>query len=421
MPFQYTAIDATGQRTSGTLEAGSKGEAYRMLEQARLTPIKVDVAAVAPVAGMPSSGDNSGAQGKAKSEALPSSPVPLKRAHLIHFTEELADLLDSGLQLEQALRIMVERQDQPSVKKVSALLRDEIREGASMSKALPRASPSFDELYINMVAAGEASGSLPEILRRLGHNQTIMHELQQRVVQAMIYPAFMIGACILLMVVFMTVLVPQLTSLLGKTGQELPAMTQMLVNFSGIMTSYWWLILIVLITAFLLFKAYVSKPKGRLWWDEYKMKIPLFGPVISTRFYAQFSQALANLVSNGVPLLSGLRLMGRATPNTFLKQRISDICAFVGEGGALSVGMRKASAFPGLFCDMVAVGEQTGSLSHSLKKSATRYDKELDKKIKRMTTLISPVVIIFMAVIVTVVAYSIVTAIFQSVNGIRGG
>jgi len=423
MPFSYTAIDASGASQSGVLDVNSKNEAYRLLEKLRLTPVSIAVATA------PAGAENSGTTNKNTSKevtdssgklAIPDKPVSLSKANLVLFTEELSDLLDSGLQLEQALRIMHERQEDESVKGVAARMRDEIRDGSSVAKALPHASPSFDSLYINMVAAGEASGSLPQILKRLAHNQQIMNELNAKVLQALIYPAFMVGGCILLMVVFMVVLVPQLTELLGKTGQDLPASTQMLVNISSVVTRFWWLILIVVVAGLLIFKAIISTPRGRFWWDGAKLRLPLFGPVLAYRFYAQFCQALANLVTNGVPLLNGLKLMRKATPNTYLSKHLNDVTEFVGEGGALSIGLRKTEAFPMLLSDMCAVGEQTGDIGHSLGKAAVRYDKQLDRRIKRLTALISPIILVLMAGVVTVVAYSIITAIFQSVNGIRG-
>jgi general secretion pathway protein F/type IV pilus assembly protein PilC len=170
----------------------------------------------------------------------------------------------------------------------------------------------------------------------------------------------------------------------------------------------------------LLFRAYISTPKGLMWWHDTKLRLPLFGPVMATRFYAQFAHSLGNLISNGVPLLNSIRLVSKISANVFIQSLLAKVTNLVSEGATLSSSLRKVSHFPLLLIDMIAVGEQTGNLGKSLEKCAVRYDKELDKKIKRMTALISPVIMIFMAVIVGVVAYSIVSAIFQSVNGIRG-
>ena len=407
--FTYTALNATGQQISGTLSVGSRAEAFRKLEAQSLTPVKVaeEVKSAAATA-----------KAAEKKESL--EPVKLKRIQLILFTEELADLLDGGLQIDQALRVIQERQEAPAVRRVATILREQIREGSTVAKALRKASPSFDDLYCNLTAAGEVTGSLAPILRRLSINLQVMAELQSKVTQAMIYPAFLIGACIVLMVVFMTFMVPQITDLLSKSGQKLPMATQILIKFNYFLGNWWWLILTVIVMGALLFKAYIGTPKGRMWWHEAKLRMPLAGPVMATRFYAQFAHSLGNLTSNGVPLLNSIRLVSKISVNVFIQNLLSKVSSMVSEGATLSGALRKVGHFPMLLVDMIAVGEQTGNLGKSLEKTATRYDKELDKKIKRMTAMISPVIIIFMAVIVGLVAYSIVSAIFQSVSGIRG-
>lgn len=407
--FTYTALNATGQQITGTLSVGSRAEAFRRLEAQSLTPVKVAEEVKSAAAA---------AKEAEKKESL--EPVKLKRQQLILFTEELADLLDGGLQIDQALRVIQERQEAPSVRRVATILREQIREGSTVAKALRKASPSFDELYCNLTAAGEVTGSLAPILRRLAINLQVMAELQSKVTQAMIYPAFLIGACVVLMIVFMTFMVPQITDLLSKSGQKLPMATQILIKFNSFLGAWWWLILIALVAIGLLFKAYVGSPKGRMWWHEAKLRMPLVGPVMASRFYAQFAHSLGNLTSNGVPLLNSIRLVSKISVNVFIQNLLAKVTSMVSEGATLSGALRKVGHFPMLLIDMIAVGEQTGNLGKSLEKTAIRYDKELDKKIKRMTAMISPVIMIFMAVVVGVVAYSIVSAIFQSVNGIRG-
>jgi general secretion pathway protein F/type IV pilus assembly protein PilC len=347
------------------------------------------------------------------------TPVKLKRAQIILFTEELADMLDGGLQIDQALRVITERQEDLALRRVSNILRDQLREGSTVAKALKKASPSFDELYCNLVAAGEVSGSLAPILRRLGQNLVVIAELQSKVTQAMIYPAFLVGACAVLMIVFMTVMVPQITDLLDKGGQQLPMATQMLISFNSFLAAWWWAILAVVVIIALSFKAYVATPAGLMWWHETKMKLPLFGPVLATRFYAQFAHSMGSLVGHGVPLLNSIRLVSKISANVFIQTLLARVTGLVAEGSSLSSSLKKVSHFPLMLVDMIAIGEQTGSLSKSLEKAATRYDKELDKRIKRMTAMISPIIILFMAVIVGVVAYSIISAVFSSVNGIR--
>ncbi len=405
--FSYTALTATGQTVTGSITVGSRAEAFRKIEAQALTPVKVTQ-------------DEKADAAKTKA-ALDEGPVKLKRAQLILFTEELADLLDGGLQIDQAFRVMQERQEAETLRRVAATMRNELREGSTVAKALRKASPSFDELYCNLAAAGEVSGSLPSILRRLATNLTVMADLQSKVTSAMIYPAFLIGACVVLMIVFMTFMVPQITDLMSKNGQQLPAATQLLISFNNFMAYYWWVIAIIITVIVLTFRGYISSPSGRMWWDETRLKMPLFGAIMSMRFYAQFAHSLGNLITNGVPLLNSIRLVSKISANVFIQDLLAKVTALVSEGSPLSAALRKVGSFPLLLADMIAVGEQTGQLGKSMEKCATRYDKELDKRIKRMTAMITPVILVIMAIMVGTVAYSIVAAIAQSVTGIRRG
>ncbi len=405
--FTYTALTATGQTVSGSITVGSRAEAFRKIEAQSLTPVKV------------TQEEKAGAVKTAKT--ADEGPVTMKRAQLILFTEELADLLDGGLQIDQAFRVMQERQESGALRRVAATMRNELREGSSVAKALRKASPSFDDLYCNLAAAGEVSGSLPSILRRLANNLVVMADLQAKVTQAMIYPAFLIGACVVLMIVFMTFMVPQIMDLMGKNGQKLPAATQLLINFNHFMGEWWWVIGIIITAIVLTFRGYISSPAGRMWWDETKLNLPLFGPIMSMRFYAQFAHSLGNLIMNGVPLLNSIRLVSKISANVFIQSLLAKVTTLVSEGAPLSSTLRKVGSFPLLLADMIAVGEQTGQLGKSMEKCAARYDKELDKRIKRMTSMITPIILVIMAVMVGTVAYSIVAAIAQSVTGIRGG
>ena len=406
--FTYTALTTTGQTVTGSVTVGSRAEAFRKIEAQALTPVKVTQEEKSDAA-------------KAKIAEATGGPVKLKRAQLILFTEELADLLDGGLQIDQAFRVMQERQEAGALRQIAATMRNELREGSSVAKALRKASPSFDDLYCNLAAAGEVSGSLPSILRRLANNLAVMADLQAKVTQAMIYPAFLIGACVVLMVVFMTFMVPQIMDLMGKNGQKLPAATQLLISFNQFMGQWWWAIGAAITAGVLTFRGYISSPAGRMWWDETKLNLPLFGPIMSMRFYAQFAHSLGNLITNGVPLLNSIRLVSKISANVFIQALLAKVTTLVSEGAPLSNTLRKVGSFPLLLADMIAVGEQTGQLGKSMEKCAIRYDKELDKRIKRMTSMITPIILIVMAVMVGTVAYSIVAAIAQSVTGIRGG
>jgi len=339
---------------------------------------------------------------------------------MVLFTEELADLLDAGMNLERALKVLTERQANSSIRAVAGCLREEIREGARFSKALGVASPSFDELFSSLVAAGEASGSLPDILRRLVVNLKQLHGLQRRTVGAMIYPLMVLLAGVVLLFVFSTVLMPQLGKFMAKSGQDLPFVTEVLLAVSDFMAAWWWLILAIAVALAVGFRALIATPAGREWWDRYKMTLPAFGPVILGRFYAQFCHTLSNLVGNGVPLLNSLRLVTRGTPNRYIRSRLEKVVADVGEGTSLARAMAKTGAFPEQLVDRVAIGEQTGELGKAFSKAAAKYDEDLDIRIARLTTLVPNVMLAIVAVLVGVLAYSVMTSIFGQMSGVRG-
>ena len=402
--FSYTAIDPSGKKVSGSVVVRNKAEVYRELESKSLTPVLIDA----------------GGEGTARGiKSVPGKTVRLKKQELVLFTEELADLLDAGMNLERALKILSERQNVSNIKTVAVKLRDDIREGARFSKALANASPSFDELFRSLVAAGEASGSLPEILRRLVVNLKQLFSLQRRTVGAMIYPITVMLACVVLLFVFSTVLMPSLSEMMQKTGQDLPLVTDLLIKFTNFMSKWWWLLLTLMIGSAIAFRIVISTEGGREWWDGYKMKLPAFGPVILGRFYAQFCHTMANLVNNGVPLLNSLKLVTRGTPNRFVRNHLEAVVLDVGEGSSLASAMAKTESFPEQLIDRVAIGEQTGELGKAFSKAAAKYDDDLDVRISRLTTIVPTVMLVLVAILVGVVAYAMITTIFGSMAGIR--
>lgn len=411
--FSYTAVDLAGKQVSGTVVVRNKSDVYRELESKTLTPIRVKAEA-------------GGQQDKKKRSFSLSTGekslgvTKLKRPEMVLFTEELADLLDAGMQLERALKILHERQTNKSIRAVAGILRDDIREGARFSKALAKSSPSFDELYRSLVAAGEASGSLPEILRRLVVNLKQLFNLQRRTAGAMIYPLTVLLACVVLLFVFSTVLMPSLSEMMEKTGQDLPMITELLIMFTDFMSKWWWAILGIIVISATSFRIYIGTENGRPWWDGYKMRMPAFGPVILGRFYAQFCHTLSNLVNNGVPLLNSLKLITRGTPNLYMRSHLDTVVLDVGEGTSLAKAMERTNAFPEALVDRVAIGEQTGELGKAFSKAAAKYDEDLDVRISRLTTLVPTVMLVFVAMIVGVVAYCMINTIFGSMAGIRG-
>ncbi len=411
--FSYKAANRDGCTISGELEARNKADAIIQLERQKLQPVSVIQLGEEKIA------QRSPRSGDASADPPAITKIRLSKQQIIFFTEELSDLLDAGLQLESALRIIEQRQEKSGIKTLAGILRQKVRDGTGFSEALKQACPSFGDLYCSLCAAGELSGALPKILKRQVSYLTIIADLRGQIFQALIYPAFIVGAGLLMLVLFMAVLVPQLIALFEKSERELPLLTKILIGTSNFVSSYWWLMLAVLVLAIIGFMAVIRRPDGRIWWDQVKLQLPLFGPVISCGFLAQFCQTLSNLVGNGLPLLSGLKLMQEASGNTYYSAKIERIANIVADGGAFSRAMKRVGGFPEVFVDLVGVGEQTGDIANSLEKAATRYEKEMNRRIQQITALIQPVVITCIALLVGVVVYSIVTSIFEAVSSMQ--
>lgn len=455
--FTYSALKKDGTVATGEMTANDRSDAFRRLDRNGLQPLslkqKDEGAPVASATAAEKKADkkNGSALALAKKEPKPtkeerkagelqaksaeqspakskngkepvnSQPVKLKKGDVITFTEELSDLLGAGLQLEPALRIMESRDELSAVKVVTATLRNRIRDGASFSSSLKSASPSFGELYCNLAAAGEVSGALPQILRRQSEYLTAVQALQSKVTTAMIYPICLIVAGLAVTILFVSYLIPQLTLLLKSMGKQLPWAAQAIMKAGDIALTYWWLIGLIVGLVIWGFQKITTSVTYRPKWDEKKVTLPFFGPLISARFFVQFLETLSNLLGNGLPLLRALELTRDATPNMFLRGLMTKVIGMVGEGGSLSRSLKKVGFFPSLLTDMITVGEQTGDLEHALERTARRYDKELQKTIDRGMAIVTPVIILIMAVVVGTMAYMMVSIILQSVNSVKGG
>jgi general secretion pathway protein F len=436
--FAYKALSSSGGVQTGEVDAADRPEALRVLDKRGLQPVSLKETAAktapakkqakepAPAAKpAPKAAAKAAAKPAAKAgakvtdEKTPEGPLKLKRAEVIMFTEELSDMLAAGLQLEPALKSMENRQELGGLKDVASRVRQLVRDGMNFSTAIKRVSPSFGPLYCSLAAAGEASGALDTILKRQAHYLKTIAELQARLILAMIYPAFLIVAGIGVAAVFVTTLIPQLTTLIESTpGGKLPAPIKFMVTTSDFIKAYWYIILIVLAAAGLFFKAWKDNPDNAMTWHQFKLRAPLMGPVVTSRFYVQFLETMANLAGNGLPLLRALELSRDATQNLALRGELNTVIDQVGDGRAFSKALIRTGAFPPLLIDMVSVGEQTGKLDIALRRAAERYDKELDKSLSRIMALIMPTILIIMAALIGTMAYLMITAIFQTIKNL---
>ncbi|HEY0256773.1 MAG TPA: type II secretion system F family protein [Candidatus Methylacidiphilales bacterium] len=418
--FAYQGTGERGERRTGEVEASSRSEALRRLAMDRIQPLSLSLKAEAAAAAKKVSRSSATASDTIRRDRGPvAGGIRLSNAQVILFTDELADFINSGLQLEPALQLMENREEHSPVKTVSAFLREKVRDGTSFSEALKMASPSFGELYCNLVAAGEVSGALAPLLRRQAIHLVAMQDLRGRIKVALIYPTALVLAGLGAMIVFMTVLVPQMTKMFNKTGGTMPLPTYILVKSSELTHSYGLPVAVILATIMVAFITYIRQPNGRRWWDEAKLKIPLMGPLMQASFYTQFCQTLANLLQNGLPLLTALKLISRATGNVFYRALVIRITDLVGEGASLTRAMKSVGHFPPNLRDLMKVGEQTGDLGSTMEKVGQRYEKVIQDRIDRIMSLVPLVIIMALGIMVLMIAWSMMSGIFAVMHGIQ--
>jgi type II secretory pathway component PulF len=410
-PFAYTARTLTGGFVEGTLQASDRGSAIICIEQQIGIPITIQQTA------------NSSAVGT-KRAAHEQSPLPevqrLPLSQLFLFTEQLAHLLSAGMTLDESLGILVKRLESPRLKALARALHQALVDGRSLSQALRDFPKIFSPLYINMVAAGEVSGALPQILRRLVTHIADIKSLRDRVQQALIYPSALVAVGLGLIVIFMTVMVPQLTKFLKTTGQALPAATQALIGANTLLTHYWWAGALFFASLFAAWKIGTRPPEGRCAWDRAMWHLPALSRIPRYRFYAQFARTLATLSENGVTLLKSLELLEEISGNEWVRRRMAETRRAVTDGASLSNALRRDALFPPLFLDMMAVGEQTGRFAETMAMIAEVHERELAKQVQFVSTLVPLLVIVVIALLVGLMVYAILSAVFGLTSGLQG-
>lgn len=418
--FLYQAVDPGGNQKQGTISARDRGDALNRLSSQGLQTLSLRQGTEPPTREK-SKNVSPVENSKPKPSLSALTKIRLSGSQLITFTEEMSDLLQSGFQLEPSLKLMEGRQDIPVIAKVAGLVRSEIRDGTPFARALAKASPSFDPLYVNLVSAGEASGTLSSLLHR--HTQYLikLQELRNKIVTAMIYPAFLLLAGAAVTVLFVTFLIPRLTLLIESTGSGLPKGVQLLIVGSEFLKGYWWAVLLVILISVLTIRKILSLPSVRPGWDRSKLSIPIAGKLIRARFQVHFLRTLGNLLSNGLSLVDALRLTNGITSNRFLRNQMSEIIEEVVDGSSLHQCLRKRRCFHPSLADYVRISEQTGNLDQGIEKAAERSEKALEKDIERGTAMIQPAIIVIMAGVIGMMAYLMIGVIYDTIEILRSG
>jgi type II secretory pathway component PulF len=417
--FSYKARRRSGEVVEGLLEVADRSAALVQIERLGLFPVAVDAAKASAVAAA-AAAERSGSRQKTNwSALLPSSLRRMlsqkrkpKLQELATFTQQLTNLLKSGMPLTVALNSMTHLESKGISADVSRELKQDVMEGRSLSDAMSKQPRIFSDLYVNMVKAGESSGALVEVLRRMADHFERFATVQSKFTSALIYPAFVATIGVGIMIFFMTFMLPKFLSIFEGMKVPLPMTTQMLVNISHAFSTYWWLMLAVLILLLVLFNRFQATEGGKRKIDEWKMNAPVFGKVIKLNLFGQFARTLSTLLENGVPVLTALKITEQILPNRIVREAISKTREEVTDGKTIAQPLARSKVFPQLMVDLVKIGEETGDVPGALKNVADTYENELAIALRVMTNMIEPVMIIIMALGVGFLLLSVLSAMF---------
>ncbi len=407
--YEYVALKSTGKSIKGSVEADSLRAARQKLRGQDIFPTDIKEA----------SESSKTAKTQDVKRFFKSDRVSLK--DLAVATRLLATLSNAGLPLVSALLALADQVESANLKRIVVDVKERVEQGTSLAKALGAYPKVFPRLYINMVASGEASGTLDSVLENLAAYYEAQIELRRKISSALFYPILMFAFCTLVVIGLVTFVVPNIVAIFIKQRISLPLPTQIVIGFSNVLTGYWWLILFVLIGGFYLARNYYATPKGREWFDARFLKLPLYGPIYKKIATARVATTLGTLLSSGVELLTALDIVRNIVGNVHLRKALEEARDGVREGRSLAKELSKSGYFPSLFSQMAAVGEKSGRLEVMLSKAGRAFSSEVDATISGLTSLIEPIMIIVLGGIVFSIVIAVLLPMTELMNMVQPG
>ncbi|MGC6488694.1 MAG: type II secretion system inner membrane protein GspF [Planctomycetota bacterium] len=400
--FEYKAIDSDNRVKKGIIDADTPRDARLKLKKDALfvTDIKESrgkkkaAVAIKGVTGVD-------APNKARTEQVAA------------VTRQMASLLQAGIPLAEALRMIIEQAPDKKIESVFRDIREKVTQGMPLGDAVLQHPGYFTELYANMVRAGESSGALDKVLVRLAQFLQAQTRLKNKVGAAMIYPMIMMIVGVIVVAILMTAVVPRVTQLIKGRGQELPLPTQVLVACSDFLVNYWLLVMVGALCVVIAFQMFVNSDKGRLAFDNFKLKLPVFGDLARKQAMARFSITLATLLRSGVPALQAISITKNVLDNRVLQNALQTVHDRVVEGTDIATPMKMSGAFPPTISYMVGVGEQAGNLEEMLERISSTYDEEVDLATSKLTSILEPIIIVLLAAVVAGIVIAIVLPLLQ--------
>ena len=394
--FTYTARTSGGELRTATIDAPSREEVVAQLRRQRLSIVKVD------------------------EDAKPKKPKGnVKMRDIVIFTRQFSTMINAGLPLVQALDILAKQSENKVLADVTRAVVFDVESGHTVADALAKHPNAFSELYVNMVAAGEAGGILDTILMRLATFMEKNDALIRKVKGAMIYPGVIMSVAAIAIIVLLIFVIPVFESMFASVGMGLPMPTRVVIAMSRFLKSYWWAVGAGLFGGFTLLKRYYASSSGKLVIDRFMLRVPVLGDVLRKSAVSRFTRTLGTLISSGVSILDGLEITAKTAGNRVIQDAIMASRASIAGGDTIAAPLAKSNVFPPMVISMIAVGEQTGGLDEMLTKIADFYDEEVDAAVSGLLSLLEPIMIVFLGVVVGGMVVAMYLPIFDMINAVQ--
>jgi type IV pilus assembly protein PilC len=395
--FTYTARDQKGDLKTATIEATNREDVVQQLRRLRMNVVKVEE------------------QSKAKQKTGGS----ISMRDIVIFTRQFSTMINSGLPLVQALDILSKQSENKALQAVTRQIVFDVESGHTVADALAKHPKAFSDLYVNMVAAGEAGGILDTILMRLATFMEKNDALVRKVKGAMIYPGVIMSVAAIAITVLLVFVIPVFKNMFGSVGLALPLPTRIVIMLSEFLIGYWYAILGVIVGGGYGLKRYYATSNGQLAIDRALLRFPVLGDVIRKSAVSRFTRTLGTLISSGVSILDGLEITAKTAGNRVIQDAIMASRSSIAGGDTISAPLAKSQVFPPMVISMIAVGEQTGGLDEMLAKIADFYDEEVDAAVSGLLALLEPVMIVFLGVVVGGMVVAMYLPIFDMINAVQ--
>ncbi len=399
--YDYKGLNKAGKEVSGVREAENEKALRQLLKKEGIFLTRVG-------------------KGSQKGQSLLATEVDIAQyferispTDISVFTRQLATLSKAGIPLVESLGACVDQVEKPKLRKILAKIRQDVSEGTSLAAALAQHPKVFSPIFGNMVRAGEASGTLDQVLLRLAEFSEASVKLTQKIKGAMMYPVIMVGLGGLILIGMFVFVIPQITQIFEDSGQELPFITQMLIGFSHMLRDYWWLSLLLFTISVVSFRKWKVTEKGHQKWDRYRLSFPIFGSLSLMIGVARFTKTLATLLRSGVPLLTALDITKNVLENLTLTAVIDEARKAVKEGASLADPLKRSGHFPPIVVHMVAIGERSGAMEEMLTVVAEAYEAQVEARIAGLTTLLEPIMIVGMGITIAIIVMAVLMPILQ--------